>query len=463
MLMAFDWKDVRSSTRWRVRAVLSALVAGASRLGFGPSASAQENASISFAFWGDPAEEEAYNRLVEEFKSLNPGIDVEIRYTPDQGDYQTKISTSFAGGASPDVFLINYREFGQYAARGALESLGSYLDGSDVLSEADFHDVPMAAFSYRGAGLTCIPQNISSLVVYYNADMFEANGVPLPTADWTRQDFVDAAVALTKDTNGDGATDIHGLVVEPSMIRYVSFIWGSGGEVVDNLDNPTTLTIDTPEALDGINWFISLGQTGYKVTPTEAEVLAEDDTSRFMNGRAAMLMQSRRVVPTLRQIKDFTWDVAPLPAGEKAATVLHSDAFCMSVSADHKDAAWKFIEYAVGEQGQTILAETGRTVPSMKSVAESDVFLKGSQIGALGMGLPPTSSQVFLDVIPTIRRVPSISTWPEIEDAFNVAFKRAFYVEIDVEGAIEVTTFQSRDAFARALEEDQIRDEEFGT
>jgi multiple sugar transport system substrate-binding protein len=455
------WQEVRSSSRWRVRAFLAPLITVATKMGFGPAASAQEGASISFAFWGDPAEEAAYKRLVEEFNATNPDIEVQLQYTPDQGDYQTKISTSFAGGSPPDVFLINYREFGQYAARGALEPLAPYLDQSETISAADFYDIPMEAFSYRGGELTCIPQNISSLVLYYNVDLFEQNGVPLPTSDWTRQDFVDSAVKLTQDTNGDGATEIYGLVVDPSMIRYVAFIWGSGGQIVDDIDNPTTLTIDTPEALDGVNWFISLGQTGFKVTPTEAEVLAEDDTSRFMNGRAAMLMQSRRVVPTLRQIQDFTWDVAALPVGEKPATVLHSDAFCMSKSTESKEAAWRFIEFAVGEQGQAILAETGRTVPSLKSVAESDDFLKGSEIGGdLGVGLPPTNSQVFLDVIPTIHRVPSISTWPEIEDAFNVAFKRAFYVEIDVEGAIEIATFQSRDAFARAAEEDENRETE---
>ena len=51
--------------------------------------------------------------------------------------------------------------------------------------------------------------------------------------------------------------------------------------------------------------------------------------------------------------------------------------------------------------------------------------------------------------------MPSISAWPEVEDAFNSAFKRAFYIEIDIPDAIEVSTFRSRDAFQRAYEEEQ--------
>ena len=48
-------------------------------------------------------------------------------------------------------------------------------------------------------------------------------------------------------------------------------------------------------------------------------------------------------------------------------------------------------------------------MPSLKSVAESDAFLDPS--------VKPASSRVFIDTIPVIQQVPSISTWPEIEDA----------------------------------------------
>jgi multiple sugar transport system substrate-binding protein len=459
MRLSRPYRWNRNTGRFVLALMLLVTAAGSmSQLGV---TQAQDRQEVSFAFWGDPAEEAAYNRVIAEFEELRPDIDVSAIYVPDQGDFQTKIATSFAGGDPPDIFLINFRRFGQYAARGALEPIEPYLDTSSSLSLDQFYEIPIDAFRYRGGELTCMPQNISSLVVYYNVDLFEQNGVPRPVDGWTLEEFVAAAETLTQDTNGDGAIDQYGLAVDPSMIRYVPFIWGAGGEVVDDVDNPTTLTLDTPEALEGINWFISLGATGHGVTPSEAEVLAQDNESRFMNGGAAMLMQSRRVVPTLREIESFTWDVAGLPVGKQRASVLHSDAFCMAAATENKDAAWAFIEFAAGEQGQTILAETGRTVPSMISVAESDAFLKGTSVGSSmgieGAGLPPEHSRVFLDTIPEIRRVPSISTWPEVEEAFNTAFQRAFYVEIDVEGAIEVATFQSREAFKRAIEEEQAR------
>lgn len=409
---------------------------------FPPVMNAAESSSITFAYWGDPAEADAYEQVIETFEAQNEGVHVEGQYTPGKGDYKRRISTTFAGGTPPDVFLINYREYGQYADSGALEPLGPMLDASDSIAEEDFYDIALDAFRYDGEELVCIPQNISSLVVYYNVDLFEQAGVPLPTADWTLDDFVAAAEQLTVDSDGDGNTDTFGLVTESSLIRFAPFIWSAGGDIVDDEVNPTQLTLDTPEARSAISWFTSLGAADKGVVPTEAEVLAEDDLSRFMNGRAGMYLQSRRVVPTLREIESFNWDVAPLPVDKEPAGILHSDAFCMSASTAHKEQAWAFIEYALGPEGQTILAQTGRTVPSMKSIAESPVFLDGDA--------KPASSHVFLDTIPYLHRTPSLAVWPEIEDIFGSEFQKALYEGFDIDKAIMNTESRTRAVFERA-------------
>src|SRR5919107_538709 len=142
---------------------------------------AQEPVSLRFAFWGDPAEQAAYEQVVVGFEATHPGIDVAIDYTPGQTDYYRKIATDFAGNDPPDVFLINYRQFGQFAARGALEPVASYLDASPTIGAEDYAPIAMDAFKY-GGNQVCMPQNVSSLVVYYNVDLFTANDVPLPVA-----------------------------------------------------------------------------------------------------------------------------------------------------------------------------------------------------------------------------------------------------------------------------------------
>jgi multiple sugar transport system substrate-binding protein len=145
------------------------------------------------------------------------------------------------------------------------------------------------------------------------------------------------------------------------------------------------------------------------------------------------------VVPALRETPGLNWDVAPLPVGKSPANVLHSDGLSMLRGARDKEAAWAFIEFAVGPVGQTILAETGRTVPSLRAVAESEAFLMGSslalQIGQQRIGLPPTNGRVFLDNVAIARQLPAIATLPTVEGVFDSSFKRAFYVDGDVAAA----------------------------
>lgn len=437
---------------WLVLALLVTLPGGGPWL---TTPGAAQQAAIRFAFWGDPAEQAAYERVAAAYEATHDGIDVVVDYTPGQGDYHRKITTDFAGGDPPDVFLINYRQFGQFAARGALEPVAPYLAASEAISASDYAPIAMDAFMVRGEQV-CMPQNVSSLVVYYNADLFAQNDIPMPAIDWAWDEFVAAAAALTQDSDGDGQIDLYGVVVEPSMYRMTPFIWSAGGEVVDDVDAPTRLTLDTPEALAGLEAFISLGSAGLNVVPSEAEAAAEDDGTRFMRGGAAMLLQSRRETPTLREIDGFTWDVAPLPIIEEAATVLHSDAFCMAEAAENPEAVWSFVEFAVGDEGQRILAETGRIVPALQSVAESPVFLGGEALddSAARPPLPPASSEVFLDNVAVMQRLPSISTWLEIEDAFNAEFDRSFYEPLDIQAAVATATANSQPAFDRAAMED---------
>ena len=171
-----------------------------------------------------------------------------------------------------------------------------------------------------------------------------------------------------------------------------------------------------------------------------------------------MFIQSRRPVPTLREIEDFSWNVTSLPVLNEAATVLHSDAFCMAAGTENADAVWTFIEYAGSAEGQLSLAETGRTVPSMIAVSESAVFLEGVPLSASSESSdseddaqPPANSQAYLDNIAVMHRMPTTSTWTEVEDAFNAEFDRSFYIEdFDVTAAAAAAIENSKDAFDRA-------------
>ena len=132
--------------------------------------------------------------------------------------------------------------------------------------------------------------------------------------------------------------------------------------------------------------------------------------------------------------------MAPLPRSGPPASILHSDAYCLARGATESQAVLDFVRFAIGEEGQTIAAIGGRTVPSLISVAESGAFLNPVQ--------PPLHPEVFLEAIGGMRRTPVIPTWPEIEDVAEEILTRAFYEDgYTVDRAIEEIDEQTRRLF----------------
>ncbi|MGZ5128582.1 MAG: ABC transporter substrate-binding protein [Actinomycetota bacterium] len=370
---------------------------------------------IDVLVWGDPEELEAYRQVVDGYEAAQDTVTVNLIELADRDELIARLSTSIAGGNPPDLFLLNYRYYGQFQAKSALESMTPYLDAEGGLESDRFYPEAMEAFQ-DGGQQTCMPQNVSSLVVYYNEDLFAEAGVKTPKEGWTWAQMVATASRLTEDADGDGTPERYGLGVEPEMIRLAPFIWSNLGTLTD--EPPTRFTLDYVKDIQAMQAFFDL-RTKHGVTPTDEEAEAEDFETRFLNGTLGMLMESRKVVPTFRTITDFGWDIAPLPQWVEPASILHSDAYCMTAASEHKDAAWDFLEFALGDEGQTIAAKTGRTVPSLIGVANSEAFLDPSAA--------PAHSQVFLDNIPLLQAVPHISTWPEIEDAANGLFEEGYY------------------------------------
>ncbi|PIE80291.1 MAG: ABC transporter substrate-binding protein [Chloroflexi bacterium] len=384
--------------------------------------SSADKPTVTFSVFGDPAEFAAYENLVAAFHEQHPEIQVQLQHIPSQSDYRQRLAASFSSGEPPDVMLLNYRRFSTFAGQDGLEPLTTYLANSDMLSESDFFQPVIKSF-YLEEELWCIPQNVSSLVVYYNKDLFDAAGLPYPTNEWTHDEFLTAARQLTQDSDGDGVIDQYGVGIKPNIFRLAPIIWQFGGQVVDDLEQPTRLMIDSPEALAAFQWFVDL-QVKEQVVPDAAAESAESSESRFLNGRLAMYFNSRRGVPTYRTINSFNWDVAPLPRGKQAATILHSDGYCMAQRTKNKDAAWTFIEFANSIAGQTIVAASGRTVPSLVAVAESDAFLSPN--------LPPANSRIYLDTVDILGRAPIMTTWVGIEETASEEVKRAFYGQASV-------------------------------
>lgn len=369
-----------------------------------------EHATLTVQAAGGEGELNALRELIAAYETERPGVRVAFTGVPNQGDHIAKLGTSFAGGNPPDVFLLNYRRLGPFVDR----SVVAPADLGDRTT-ADFYAPSLEAFTYEGA-LACVPQNASSTVAYLNLDLLQQAGLPLPSAEWTWADLE----AMAKTLQGKGIS----AVGYDAEIRTVApFVWTADGEVVDDTAAPTAMTLDTQEGRRALEYLSGLQQYGVDATSRAASLPAD----QFAAGALAVLFDSRRSVPAFRKAEGLSFDVRPLPRADAAlpsVSLLASDAYCVSRSSENRELAADFAAYAVGPEGGAVLARSGRTVPSVKELAQSPAFLDPAQ--------QPASSSVFLDVIPTLRRLPNVGPQDEAEEVANDLLAQYFAGKADL-------------------------------
>ncbi|KAL8915273.1 MAG: hypothetical protein Q9172_006913, partial [Xanthocarpia lactea] len=170
------------------------------------------------------------------------GVEVELEVVPWDSLYN-RILTAVSSGEGPDVLNIG----NTWSA--SLQSTGAFLPFEGDALEAiggneRFVPTSVAATGDDEEPLTAVPLYGQSYGLFYNKAMFAAAGVPEPTDGWTWQQFLDAATALTKDTDGDGTPDQYGFAMTGASVAnssHAAFILGrqEEGALFDEADNPT--------------------------------------------------------------------------------------------------------------------------------------------------------------------------------------------------------------------------------
>lgn len=366
--------------------------------------------SITVAAAGGDSEIATLQEMAEAFQAANEGTTVVLDTVEEPGDLIAKITTALVAQNPPDVFVLNYRRLGGIAASGGIEP----VQGVDT---SGLFEKPLEAFTFDGQ-LLCLPSNASSMVVYYNPTLFDEAGVGTPQPGWTWDDMLSSARALA-----DAGTSAIGFSTE--LIRLAPFVWSNGGEFIDSIEDPTAVELGSAPAREAIAFMLDLQDTGMSAT----DRAGQEPEDAFTAGEIAMYLDSRRAVPGFRDTTRLEFDVAPVPQAETATTVLHSDGYCVTKLAKNQELARAFAEYAVFGDGARILAEAGRTVPVLRSLAESESFLTP--------GEPPASSQVFLDQLEQARALPHSPTWNEAEELTEELLTQLFAGNITIDEAID--------------------------
>lgn len=358
-----------------IASLVLAACGGAAPVSQGPT-------EITFMMWGAPEELTVWQAVVDDFQKANSNITVKVDVS-DWDSYWTKLNTLIAGNTPPDVFAMDAPLYLDWQSRGALLNLQPYIDANPAFLDGFY---PQTLTAYKvGDGYYGLPRDFQTIVLFYNRDMFDAAGVDYPTGDWTYDDLLAAAKTLTKDNDGDGKIDQYGISTDTwdMELFWSEAIWAYGGKIISE-DHSKTL-IGEGGAREAWAFIDSLYKEGVMPTPTTSGEFGFD---LFQSGMAAMTTIGHWAVPGYVQA-GINFDAAPMPKGPAGqATSVNSAGFVISKDSKNADAAFEFIKFALSEAGQKRLAELGFAIPVLKSVAESDSYLK--QPGQL-------NQQVFLD------------------------------------------------------------------
>jgi multiple sugar transport system substrate-binding protein len=326
--------------------------------------------------WADPTELDATREALARFEELNPGIRVKLEYT-NWGGYGSKLQTLIAGGQAPDVFALSGAYFHDLRTRGALEELAPYVASDPTLRLDGFFEPPLEIFRWEGR-LYGIPRDFNVVALFYNRDHFDEAKLAYPDSSWTWADLRRAAIALTRDTDGDGKTDRWGLQVSNDMeVCWGNYVFQNGGRILD--EERARFAMTSAETIEALEFLRALIYEDH-VSPSPLDMESLSGTP-FRNGRLSMITSGSWTLAALDAAPGFNYGVAPLPMGRRRAVVANGVAHAIATSSPHKDAAWKLVSFLSGPEGQRLLARSGTSIPALRSVASSPNFLGAGKAG----------------------------------------------------------------------------------
>jgi multiple sugar transport system substrate-binding protein len=335
-------------------------------------------------FISNDGNEENLQTIVDAFEKENPDITVEVTTLP-YGDYGTALQTDLAAGTVSDVFDIEYSNYASYQANGVLAPL-------TVANPDAYRQSLLEAYSTDGTSYA-LPSSFSDVVLYYNADLFDAAGVEYPTNDWTWADEKAAAEKLT-----DQAAGVWGDHQPISFYEYYKVLAQNGGEFLN--DDKTAVAFNTPEGLEAAEWLVNKSGT---VMPTidQGQGTPDFDTNLFKDGKLAMLHTGIWVFGAVADVP-FTWDIAVEPGNTEQASAVFSNAIGVSATSEHIEAATKWAEFLTSSDTMvTARLDSGWELPPISDEAKLATYLdKGAPANRQavfdsldGIALPPVVAE----------------------------------------------------------------------
>ncbi|WP_431795106.1 ABC transporter substrate-binding protein [Microbacterium enclense] len=342
-------------------------------------APAGENVTLTFTSW-IPGIEDA----VAIWNEQNPDIQVEVQTGPsgNAGTYQNFFNQLQAGNA-PDLGQIEYDALPNFRVQDGLANLGACEE--IVAAQDQFVD-----WTWKQVTLGTddevygVPQDAGPMALFYRSDLFEQNGIAIPT---TWDEYREAAVKIR--ALGGYITNFS----QSDINQFAGFVWQAGGQWFSN---------------DGDAWQVDLTSDASTKVAEYWQSLIEDDlvssypawTDEWNNAyNTGEVWTWNSAVWGANSISSGApdtagnWAVAQSPqweAGQSAAGNWGGSSIAVFNTTEHLYEAAKFALWLnTSEEALTSLNETAAIYPATKD---------GLSLPSLQDGVPFYGDQKIYDV-----------------------------------------------------------------
>ena len=329
-------------------------------------------------------EPEMLQKVTDMFVAANPNFQVTVlKY--DGTTYDQKLLADVVAGTLPDIFVsadVFTKPFFESNLTADLKPLAEEA-GYDL---SNFDPLFLSLAEYEGK-IGFLPRAADVVVCYYNKAKFDTAGLAYPTPDWTYDDLLSMAEALTiKD--GDATTQYGVTAANDWWAYWVPMVVAEGGEILN--EDGTEAIFNSPEGIKAWDVIFTMLKNGWSVPPSVQDTVGGPWTP-FANGMAAMTFTVRALTPTYRAQLTDDWDVQLVPKGTAMRkTGMGTQGYAMSSQTDDPSATWQLMQF-IFTDGMIVFMEDYLTVPPIKTFYDDPAWRD--------LPPPPANTAVFIDAI----------------------------------------------------------------
>jgi multiple sugar transport system substrate-binding protein len=341
---------------------------------------APEVTTVTFSGWGAGEEEQGIRDAMKVFEEQNPDIKMEFIHIPAGGtEYADKVLSMVAAGTPPDTGFVESPVFTTWVRDGMLLDITDSLKADPVIGKEGYFIEPQETERctingrWYGIGSCWVAPHI-----YYNADIFEKEGIEPPSndpeKDWDWDQLLQVATQLTIDSNGnhpgDSGFDINNVkrwgVHWPTWWLPVhAAVATNGGDYVDR--ETGLIVLDQPEAVEAIQNIADLMLKHQVMPQSTAFEGGMTNTQMLETGTLAMAVEGSWALAWMHKI-NAKLGTAVLPKMKQPATNMQAHFDGMFAGTKHPDEAWRWMSFLATEFYQLQFLKIGLWLPSQTAL-----------------------------------------------------------------------------------------------